>query len=61
VLPNNRAKNRRAVNQVKLAENIWYDVDKYVEILISAAETLLFPFDYSREKIHDLVVRGKFS
>ena len=57
------AENRRVYNRITVAQlvnsNTKYDVEKYLELLFSAAENILLPFGYSAQKIRDYVLHGE--
>lgn len=57
------AKNRRIDGRVSAAQlltsNTKYDTREYLKMLISAAETILSPFGYSKDKIRDEVLYGE--
>jgi len=57
------AKSKRADRRVRAAELIGtdtrYDVKKYLELLLSAANNILSPFGYTLDKLYSLVLYGE--
>jgi DNA polymerase-2 len=47
--------NERVLAKQLIKAKVNYDVEKYLELLVSAAETLLGIFSYNSEKIRDLI------
>jgi len=52
----NKHANSRAVAEQLANSTTKYDVEKYLELLFSAAENILLPFGYSAKKIRDYVL-----
>jgi DNA polymerase elongation subunit (family B) len=48
--------NNRVLTKQLIKAKVNYDVEKYLELLVSAADTLLEIFSYNSEKIRDLIL-----
>jgi len=51
-----RRVNERVLAKQLIKDRVNYDVEKYLELLISAADTLLGVFGYNSERIRDLIL-----
>jgi len=53
-------KDKKPTNRILVAEltelKTCYDIEKYLDLLISAAETILSPFSYTKEKLHRQII-----
>jgi hypothetical protein len=59
-VPITEAENKRPDRRVKAAQLIYkytrYDKKKYLELLMSAAANILSPFNYTEEKIRNILI-----
>lgn len=54
--PKSKRVNERVLAKQLIKDKVHYDVEKYLELLVSAADTLLEVFGYNSERIRDLIL-----